>query len=59
MATKEQIDRIIIFLGNCGNLDIEAGISQVFGLGSEAHQTEFIRRLRAAIDGPSDSGGGP
>lgn len=47
-----RIDRIVSFLGKCGNADIEAGIGQIFGLGSIEQRISFRNGLIKAIHEP-------
>lgn len=48
--TDEAIDRIIEFLGCCGNADIEAGVGFLFGNGSQEQQERFRAGIRKALE---------
>lgn len=55
---EETVDRILDFLQKCGNGDIEAGMGQILGLGSDEDIIKFRVRLMLAIGPKCLNGGG-
>lgn len=55
---NEQVARVIKFLSQCGDPDIESGIVALLAIGSKERIERFITGLADAMAGKTDKAGG-